>query len=139
MRTDRWPIPFITPATASAIAARGTPARATKWPRTAGSTASDRRTAFPAIWRSAVDKSLTAVFPWSESTRLRAGRSNPHRTVARTPFCKLAFDVALDAKNSPSGSAMALNRRPLALFLNSSASFPHRCRIFRQTSAGRAN
>lgn len=34
----------------------------------------------------AVDKSLTAVFPWSKSTRLRAGRPNPHRRVARTPF-----------------------------------------------------
>jgi len=61
------------------------------------------------------------------------------RPSARTPFCKLAFDVALEAKNSLSVSAMAANRRPLALFLNSSASFPHRCRIFRQTSAGRAS
>lgn len=49
-----------TPATSIAIASRGTPARATGW-RTAGATAGDRMTVFPAIGRPAVDKSLSRV------------------------------------------------------------------------------
>lgn len=71
--------------------------------------------------------------------RIRPGRANPRRRVARTPLLLTAFDVALDAKNSLSVSAMAANLHPLALFLNSSASLPHLCRIFLLTMLTKHN
>ena len=77
------------------------PARATRWPRTAGSTVSDRTPAFPAIRASGLARSSPAVFPRSENRRLRAGRPNPHRTAARTPFWRPLLTWRLMPKTPP--------------------------------------
>ena len=50
-----------------------------------------------------------------EESLLPARQGQAARLSVRTPFCKPAFDLALDAKNSPSGSAMVGNRLPLDL------------------------
>ncbi len=52
-----------------------------------------------------------------EESLLPARQGQAARLSVRTPFCKPAFDLALDAKNSLSGSAKVGIRHPLALWV----------------------